>query len=105
MQLRNKKVLVTGGAGFIPSHVTDLLVEKGSIVTVIDNLKTGSLRNLEKSKDKVNFQKIDVRDFKKVKGVVRDQDIVFHFAANADVPYSVEHPKYDFDTNTIGGFN
>jgi UDP-glucose 4-epimerase len=105
MQLKNKKVLVTGGAGFIPSHVTDLLVKKGAIVTAIDNLKTGSLRNLEKSKDKINFQKIDVRDFKKVKGVVRDQDIVFHFAANADVPYSVKHPKYDFDTNTIGGFN
>lgn len=105
MQLKNKKVLVTGGAGFVPSHVTDLLVEKGAIVTVIDNLKTGSLKNLEKSKDRIDFQKIDIRHYKKVKSVVRDKDIVFHFAANADVPYSVKYPKYDFDTNTIGGFN
>lgn len=105
MQLKNKKVLVTGGAGFVPSHVTDLLVEKGAIVTVIDNLKTGSLKNLEESKDRIDFRKIDVRHYKKVKDIVRDQDIVFHFAANADVPYSVKHPKYDFDTNAIGGFN
>ncbi len=105
MQLKDRKILVTGGAGFVPSHVTDLLVEKGAIVTVIDNLKTGSLKNLEKSKDKIDFYKIDVRDFKKVKSVVKEQDIVFHFAANADVPYSVKHPKYDFDTNAVGGFN
>jgi len=58
MNLKNKKVLVTGGAGFVPSHVTDLLVEKGALVTVIDNLKTGKLKNLSKSLDKISFHKI-----------------------------------------------
>lgn len=105
MNLKNKKVLVTGGAGFIGSHIVDLLVEKGSIVTVLDNLHTGSLNNLEKSKDKIQFLNIDIRDSDKVREAVKGQDVVIHLAANADVPYSVNNPDYDFSTNSIGGYN
>jgi UDP-glucose 4-epimerase len=105
MQLKNKKVVVTGGAGFIPSHVVDLLVEKGARVTVLDNLRTGKMENLEKSKGKFIFKKMDIRDFKKVQLAIKEQDIVFHLAANADVPLSVKLPRYDFNTNVIGGFN
>jgi len=107
MRLKGKKVLVTGGAGFIASHLVDLLVEKGADVTVIDNLKDGKIENLEKSKDKIYFKKVDVRDYWEVNKIIRERKIkiIFHFAANANVPYSVEDPKYDFETNALGTFN
>ncbi len=105
MQLRNENVLVTGAAGFIPSFVVDLLVEKGANVTAIDNLKDGRLENLEKSMSKIRFEKIDVRDRDKVDDIVKGNSVVFHLASNANVPYSVEDPRYDFETNALGTFN
>jgi UDP-glucose 4-epimerase len=107
MNLKGKNVLITGGAGFLPSHLVDLVVEKGGNVAVIDNLKDGKKENLEKSRDKIYFKKIDVRDYKEVERIIREREIeiVFHFAANANVPYSVEDPTYDFETNTCGTFN
>jgi UDP-glucose 4-epimerase len=107
MNLKRKNVLVTGGAGFVASHLVDLLVEKGAKVTVIDNLKDGKIENLEKSKDKIRFKKVDVRDFEGLQEVIKEEEIeiIFHFAANANVPYSVEDPKYDFETNALGTFN
>jgi len=107
MRLKGRKVLVTGGAGFIASHLVDLLVGKGAEVTVIDNLKDGRIENLEKSKDKICFYKVDVRDYEEVNKIIRERGIriIFHFAANANVPYSVEDPKYDFETNVLGTFN
>ena len=91
----------------IASHLVDLLVEKGADVTVIDNLKDGKIENLEKSKDKIYFKKVDVRDYWEVNKIIRERKIkiIFHFAANANVPYSVEDPKYDFETNALGTFN
>lgn len=107
MSLKGKAVLVTGGAGFIASHLVDLLVEGEAVVTVVDNLKDGKIVNLEKSKDKICFNKVDVRNFEDLKKIVklRAIELIFHFAANANVPYSVEDPKYDFETNTLGTFN
>ena len=107
MNLKRKNVLVTGGAGFIASHLVDLLVEKDAEVTVIDNLKDGKFENLKKSKDKICFKKVDVRDFNGLQQVIKEEEIeiIFHLAANANVPYSVKNPKYDFETNTIGTFN
>jgi UDP-glucose 4-epimerase len=107
MNLKRKNVLVTGGAGFIASHLVDLLVEKGAKVTVIDNLKDGKSENLEQSKDKIRFKKVDVRDYDGLQEVIKERkiEIIFHFAANANVPYSVEDPTYDFETNAGGTFN
>jgi UDP-glucose 4-epimerase len=105
MLLKNKKILVTGGAGFIASHLVDMLVAKGAIVTVVDNLSAGSLKNLAKSKSKIKFHKVDILDAKKIDTIVRQNQIIFHLAANADVPKSVTFPKYDFDNNIIGSFN
>lgn len=107
MNLKRKNVLVTGGAGFIASHLVDLLVEKDAEVTVIDNLKDGKIENLKKSKDKICFKKVDVRDYDGLHDVIKEKgiEIIFHFAANANVPYSVEDPKYDFETNAGGTFN
>jgi UDP-glucose 4-epimerase len=105
MQLKNKKILVTGGAGFIPSHIVDLLLRKGARVTVIDNMHAGNMSNLQDALPEIEFLSLDIREYEKVKRVVKKQDIIFHLAANADVPYSVDHPAYDFETNAVGGFN
>lgn len=105
MKIQGKKIIVTGGAGFIGSHLVDTLVKKGGIVTVIDNLKNGNIDNLSQSIDKITFKDIDIRDEKAIASALKDQDIIFHLAANADVPYSVKHPDYDFSVNIQGGYN
>src|ERR1700730_576972 len=105
MKLKNKHILVTGGAGFIPSHIVDLLVERGAHVTVLDNLQAGKRDNLQQSWPAIEFIQGDIRDYAKTKQIIKKQDIVFHLAANADVPFSVKNPQYDFETNAIGGFN
>jgi UDP-glucose 4-epimerase len=105
MNLRNKKVLVTGGAGFIGSHLVDTLVNKGAIVTVVDNLFSGNLTNLNLSKGNLTFVKTDIRNVEEMKGVMLGQEFIFHLAANADVPYSVAHPKEDFEINILGSYN
>jgi len=105
MKLKSKKVLVTGSAGFIGSHLVDRLVEEGAEVVAVDNLKDGDLSNLAKSTDKIEFHKVDIRDFEALKDVMDGVEVVFHVAANANVPYSVEDPKYDFETNALGTFN
>ncbi len=105
MTLKNKKVIVTGGAGFIGSHLVDALVAEGAKVTVIDNLITGHLRNLVKSKKNITFIKLDILNAKKVDAVVKKNQIIFHLAANADVPRSVNDPGYDFNVNIVGSYN
>ena len=105
MKLKGRKVLVTGAAGFIGSHLVDRLVEEGAEVVAIDNLKDGDLSNLTESMDKIELHEIDIRDFESLKEVMDGVEIVFHLAANANVPYSVEDPRYDFETNALGTFN
>ena len=105
MKLQNKNVLVTGGAGFIPSHIVDLLVDRGAHVTVVDTLQAGKMDNLQKSLPEIEFIKADIQDREKMKQIMKKQDVVMHLAANADVPYSVRNPEYDFDVNANGGFS
>lgn len=105
MALKKKKVCVTGGAGFIGSYLVDRLVSEGCEVTVIDNLQGGNLNNLAKSQPAIHFNKSDVRDYDSLKNTMKGIDLVFHLAANANVPYSVECPEYDFETNIIGTYN
>jgi UDP-glucose 4-epimerase len=105
MNLLNKKILVTGGAGFIGSHLVDLLVEKGGIVTVVDNLSAGKIMNLKKSGKEITFRQVDILDAQRISQIVKENQIIYHLAANADVPKSVKEPKYDFDTNVVGSFN
>lgn len=105
MDLLNKKILVTGGAGFIGSHLVDMLVAKGAIVTVVDNISTGKILNLKKSAKEIIFKQVDILDSHRISQIVKENQIIFHLAANADVPRSVNDPKYDFDTNIIGSFN
>ena len=105
MNIKGKNVLVTGGAGFIGSHLVDRLVADGSEVVVIDNLQAGKMENLESVLDRITFIKGDIRDVELLKRAIADVDVVFHIGANASVPDSVENPRYDFETNALGTFN
>lgn len=84
--------LVTGGAGFIGSHLTTRLVEDGHTVRVFDNLSTGSLKNLAHLGDRFEFLHGDLCDPEAVAHAVKDIEIIFHEAALASVPRSVERP-------------
>jgi UDP-glucose 4-epimerase len=105
MDLVGANVLVTGGAGFIGSHLVDALVDIGARVTVIDSLQAGNPDNLARSRPKIRFLRGDVRDYSNVREAVDGQQVIFHLAANASVPISVSDYRYDFDTNAAGTFN
>ena len=94
------RALVTGGAGFIGSHLVDKLVELGHEVIIIDNLSTGQTENIN---GKAKFHLADITDEKTEKIVKAEQpDYIFHLAAQMSVPYSVENPHYDLDVNGHG---
>jgi UDP-glucose 4-epimerase len=105
MNWTDKKVLVTGGAGFVPSHLVDALAERGALVTAMDNLQAGVKDNLARSIDRVAFVHADLRDADATKRAVEGQEYVFHLGANASVPNSLKHTRYDFETNALGSFN
>ncbi len=97
------KVMVTGGAGFIGSHIVDLLVEEGHRVCVVDDLSTGRLENLNPG---VNFYRIGVESPELAGVVAREKpDAVIHQAACAAVPRSLEDPLYDARVNVSGTIN
>jgi len=101
----NKKVLVTGGAGFIGSHLVEQLVAAGAVVMVVDNLSTGCRENLLSVDGAVQVYEQDIRQVAWEKMLSGQQyDFIFHLAANAYVPPSVERPAWDFDINLAGSF-
>jgi len=95
------KTIVTGGAGFIGSHLTELLLEKGHSVLVLDNFISGRPENLAHLKDNPNFKliKLDVSEFDKIKKYFKGVDWVFHLAALADIVPSVLEPLKYFNNN------
>ena len=101
------RVLVTGGAGFIGSHIVDKLVEIQFEVSVVDDLSTGRIGNLESyvGLGKVRFFEGDIRDGELVKKLVSDVDAVVHLAAAVSVPFSVENPALTNDVNVNGTLN
>ena len=99
------KILVTGGAGFIGSHITEYLVQRGDDVTVLDNLNTGRKENLAKINDKINFVNGDIRDYKLLEKLVSDTAGVFHEAALASVQDSFNMKDEYFDVNVNGTEN
>ncbi|MGD9547291.1 MAG: NAD-dependent epimerase/dehydratase family protein [Candidatus Krumholzibacteriia bacterium] len=105
MKLAGKKALVTGGAGFIPSHLVDLLVDRGAEVVVLDDLSTGKPDNLARVRDHITIVQGSVQDADLVDRTVAGCNLVFHLAANADVPRSVQEPDLDFRTNALGSHN
>ncbi len=88
----SKTVLVTGGAGFIGSHLVEALVKRGDQVRVLDNLVTGRRENLEPVANRIEFLEGDILDATLLRKAMRDVEIVFHQAALASVPMSLERP-------------
>ena len=99
------KILVTGGAGFIGSHIAEYLVQRGDDVTVLDNLNTGRKENLAKISNKINFVNDDIRNYKLLEKLVGDIDGVFHEAALASVQQSFSMKDEYIDVNVSGTEN
>ena len=102
-----ERALVTGGAGFIGSHLVDRLLGSGGRVTVYDNLSTGRRRFLESAEGNPALTVIvgDLFDTAGLRTAMRGHDIVFHLAANADVRMGPENPRRDLEQNTIATHN
>lgn len=95
-----KKAVVTGGAGFIGSHITDALVERGFDVHVIDNYAGG--KREDRINPKATYHEVDVRDYEKIAPVIKGATYVFHEAALPRVQFSIEQPELTFSVN-VGG--
>jgi UDP-glucose 4-epimerase len=98
------KILITGGAGFIASHVADDYIELGHEVVIIDNLSTGNLKNLN---SRAKFIEADITDQEKIQAIIRAEkpEVINHHAAHIQVGYSVKNPQFDAENNIIGLLN
>ena len=98
------KALITGGAGFIGSHLAERLIRDGHKVTVVDNLSTGSLKNIERLRDEAEFDFVegDVRDADLMADLVERSETIFHLAAAVGVKLIAERPVHTIETNIVG---
>ena len=99
------KYLVTGGLGFVGSHLVEKLVKLKHKVIIIDNFSNGKLENIKKVKDKVQIIKADISKQNNWKKYFKDIDVVIHLAAIADIVPSINNPEAYFDTNVKGTLN
>jgi UDP-glucose 4-epimerase len=106
-KMNARLALVTGGAGFIGSHLVDRLVSDGWKVRVMDNFSSGRIENIEHHKDNrdVEILKVDLKDFEEAERAVKDVDVVFHYAANPEVRVSTTNPEIHFNENVVATFN
>ena len=105
VNFRDEQVLVTGGAGFIGSHLVDALLEAGAKVRVLDNLATGRRENLAHVANSIDFREADIRDLDACRRACRGAAVVFHQAAMGSVPRSMEDPATTIDVNVSGTAN
>jgi UDP-glucose 4-epimerase len=101
------KILITGGAGFIGSHLCEKYVEEGHNVLCLDNFMNGNIRNIRSLIHKRNFKLIngDIRDFDLLEKVMPEIDVIFHLAAQIHVDRSVVEPKITYEINVLGTQN
>lgn len=105
MNLKGKKILVTGGAGFIGSHIVESLVEAGMKVIVYDNFTTGKLEYLKDVKDRIDIIKGDILDYKGLRKACKGIDLISHHAAQLEIFRCIEDPIVDLKINTFGTLN
>jgi UDP-glucose 4-epimerase len=105
--LSNLNILVTGGAGFIGSHVVDRLVKSGNKITVFDNLSSGRMDFIARHLDDPDFKliKADLLDTEAIDAACKDIDLVFHIAANPDVRLGATDTRVHFDQNITATYN
>jgi UDP-glucose 4-epimerase len=101
------KLLITGGAGFIGSHLCDRYIQDGHTVLCLDNFENGSLMNIRQLLSYRNFKLItgDIRNFDLLEKITRDVDVIFHLAAQIHVDRSIVEPKMTYDVNVLGTQN
>lgn len=99
------KYLITGGAGFIGSHLAHTLIERGNQVRVLDNFETGLEKNLAPIRDRIDLCEVDLADAEAVRSACEGIDIIFHEGALPSVPRSVKEPRPSHETNIGGTFN
>ncbi len=96
------RAFITGGAGFIGSHLADALIARGDSVTILDNLSTGSKKNIAHLEGKITVHEGDIRDKELVDKLVAESDVVFHMAAALGVKNIMEHTIESIDRNFSG---
>ena len=99
------RALVTGGAGFIGSHIAERLLSRGDSVRIYDNLSSGRRENMASFASSIELVEADVRDAASLEKAAAGCEVIFHEAAIVSVPYSVEHPQETHDTNIQGTLN
>lgn len=103
--LNNKNLLVTGGAGFIGSHLCEILVKAGANVSVVDNLSNGNLENLSSIMNKIKFEKLNILSYKFNEFIKKRKfDIIFHLASPSYVPPSINDPAFDYKNSLFATF-
>jgi nucleoside-diphosphate-sugar epimerase len=105
MAMEKRNYLVTGGAGFIGSHIIERLVHDGHSVRVLDDFSAGKEENLAPFMDKIELVRGDIRNTEVVREVMKDIEVVFHEAALGSVPRSVADPQTTHDVNITGTLN
>jgi len=107
MKSRIKSALITGGAGFIGSHLVDRLVSDSWNIRVLDNFSSGRMKNIEHHKNDPNVEIVvgDLKNNEDCLKAVKDVDVVFHFAANPEVRVSTTNPEIHFNENVVATFN
>jgi nucleoside-diphosphate-sugar epimerase len=107
LQIKRKQILVTGGAGFIGSHIVESLVNRGAYVIVYDNFSSGSLRNLKSlvERDRVKVVYGDILNYEKLSDAIRGVDVVSHHAAQLEIFRSLDDPRFDLEVNIKGTLN
>lgn len=105
--IKENRILVTGGAGFIGSNLVDALLLSGKEVVVLDNFSTGQMQFIDEASKNPSFKLVtgDLLNSDDIDRAIEGCGLVFHLAANADIRFGFEHPRKDLEQNTIATFN